>query len=198
MVAKKKTLLKAGPPKRGGGRILDAASDRKRPQHSAAYDATLQEYTQALALLYRKDFAAALERFRAVEKAAFEEPELTERARTYSALCERRLAPPAERPGTAEGRYHLGVVRANEGKLDDALGLFDAALQLEPGSARVLYARASVRALQGSTAAAVADLRHAVAAEARLRYQAANDPDFEKIRDEAAFIDVIEPTPTGA
>lgn len=198
MVAKKKTILKVGPIKRGG-RALEPMPGRRRPEHSAAYEATLQEYTQALAFLQRKDFAAALERFRAVEKAASpDEPELTERARTYSVLCTRRLAAPPDRPTTGEGRYHLGVVRANEGKLDDALGLFDGALQLEPGSARVLYARASVKALQGSTAAAVADLRQAVAAEARLRYQAANDPDFEKIRDEAAFIDVIEPTPTGA
>jgi len=28
--------------------------------------------------------------------------------------------------------------------------------------------------------------------------QAVNDPDFERIREEPAFIDIIEPTPTGA
>jgi hypothetical protein len=30
-----------------------------------------------------------------------------------------------------------------------------------------------------------------------LRFQASNDPDFDRVRDEAAFIDVIEPTPAG-
>ena len=41
-------------------------------------------------------------------------------------------------------------------------------------------------------------LRRAVAAEPTLRFQASNDSDFERIRDDAAFIDVIEPTPAGA
>jgi len=30
-----------------------------------------------------------------------------------------------------------------------------------------------------------------------VRYQAANDPDFEPIREEPSFIDIIEPTPAG-
>ncbi len=197
MTMKKKPASKLGPGKKTG-RLLETPQMRRRPEHSAAYEATLKDYTAALELVHRGDYAAALERFRSVEKAAAEEPELAERARTYAALCTRRLAPSAPRPETAEGCYHLGVVRTNEGKLDEAVSLFDAALRLEPGSSRVLYARASARALQGATAAAVADLRQAVAADPRLRYQAANDPDFEKIRDEAAFIDVIEPTPTGA
>ena len=52
--------------------------------------------------------------------------------------------------------------------------------------------------MQGNAVAAVEDLRQAIAADPKLRYQAANDGDFEKIRDEAAFIDLIEPTPAGA
>ena len=46
--------------------------------------------------------------------------------------------------------------------------------------------------------AAVADLRRAISAEPQVRFQASNDPDFEPIREEPAFIDIIEPTPSGS
>jgi len=197
MALKKKAATKPIPAKKPG-RGGDAVAPRPRPEHSAAYEAILQDYAAALDLLRRKDFAAAVERLRTVEKVSGEEPELAERTRTYIRLCERHLAPPAPRPQSAEGWYLLGVVKSNEGKLEEALAHLDAALQQEPGSARIHYARAAARALQGNTAAAVADLRQAIALDPKMRYQASNDSDFEKIRDEAAFIDVIEPTPTGA
>ena len=47
------------------------------------------------------------------------------------------------------------------------------------------------------TEQAVSDLRQAIAADPQIRFQAINDPDFEQIREEPAFIDIIEPTPTG-
>lgn len=180
------------------GRGVELLHTRRRPEQSAAYDAVLKEYEAGLALLRRKDFAEAKNRFQAAEQAATEEPELAERARTYAVLCEGRLAAPPAVPQDAEGRYHLGVVRANLGQIEEAIALFDAALRQEPGSARILFARASARALQGNASAAVGDLRQAIAADPKLRYQASNDGDFEKIRDEAAFIDLIEPTPAGA
>ena len=51
--------------------------------------------------------------------------------------------------------------------------------------------------MKGSTGKAVTDLRQAIASDPTVRFQAVNDPDFEKIREEPAFIDIIEPTPTG-
>lgn len=182
-------------------RTPPAAQTRKtpqRPEHSESYQAVLRDYAAALDLVHKREFATALEQFRAIEKASSEEPELAERARTYATFCARKLAPVPAQPVTAEDCYQLGVVRANEGRLEEAIQLFDTALHREPSSARVVYARAATRGLQGATAAAVADLRQAIAFEPRLRHQAANDPDFDKIRDEAAFIDVIEPTPAGA
>jgi tetratricopeptide (TPR) repeat protein len=72
--------------------------------------------------------------------------------------------------------------------------LLEKALDAKPGDATVLYARAAVRALQGNAEGAASELRRAVAIDPRLRFQAAADADFDKVRDEAAFIDVIEPT----
>ncbi len=180
------------------GRMLEVPQPKKHPEHSAAYDAALTEYAAALDVMRKGNYAAALTLFKKVEKACAEEPETAERARLYATLCARKIAPAAAEPTTAEGRYLLGIVRSNEGRGEDAVRLFDEALRQEPGSSRVLYARAAAWALRGNSAACVTDLRQAIAAEPRLRFQAANDSDFEKIRDESAFVDVIEPTPAGS
>ena len=194
---KKKTEAKSPIPKRTA-RLIEEAQARKRPDHSSAYDAALAEYASGLELLRRKDFAQALGKFEIAERSSKEEPELAERARTYALLCRRRLAPSAPGPANAEQFYLTGVVRSNCGHPDEAVRLFNEALRMEPGSSRILYARAAAWALQGNAGAAVTDLRTAVASDSTVRFHAASDPDFEKIRDEAQFIDVIEPTPTGA
>ena len=190
---------KAAPAKPGPIRKAPRTAEPPvRAPHSEAYEAALTAYGVALDLLRRKDFESALPRFRAVEQQNRNEPELADRARMYAALCERKLAPPASVPQSAEERYYLAILRGNQGRFDEAASLLDQALAAEPSSPRVLYARASIRALQGKTEQAVADLRAAISGEPLLRHQAANDPDYERIRNEAAFIDVIEPSHAGA
>jgi tetratricopeptide (TPR) repeat protein len=168
------------------------------PPHSETYEAALGKYTQGLELIHAGDYMAAIDLFTTIAMDNPDEPELAERARSYVAVCSRKLASDPEQPTNADGLYHFGVHRANDGRLDEALELLNRGLEIEAGSARMLYARASVYALKGQADAAVADLRKAIEGDPKLRYQAGNDPDFETIRDEASFIDVIEPTPTGA
>lgn len=166
--------------------------------HTAGYEQALSDFARGLELTYAGDYKGALELFHKVSSGNPDEPELTERARAYALVCHRKLATEPEQPTTAEGLYLLGVIRSNDGRLDEALDLLNRGLTMEPGSARLHYARASTYALKGQADAAVADLRSAVEGDPKLRFQAGNDPDFERIRDEASFIDVIEPTPTGA
>lgn len=168
----------------------------RRDQVSEAYEAALRDFTAGLDLLRRGNYAEAKGHFDAVVKASSaSEPVLAQRATTYAAVCVTRLAPPPPDPATAEELYLAGVVKANEHRLDEATALLDRLIALAPASPGALYARAAVRALQGLAESAVSDLRAAIALDPQLRFQAQNDADFEKIRDEAVFIDVIEPTP---
>jgi len=167
-------------------------------QRSEAYEAALARYTQGLDLLHKGSFGEALERFRTIAPMSADEPVLAERAKTYATICQRKLAGPASQPESAEASYHLGVVRANEGALDEAIALLDRAVEREPGNASYLYARASVRALQGNAQASAADLKRSISLDPHVRFQVGNDEDFARVRDEAVFIDVIEPTPPGA
>jgi tetratricopeptide (TPR) repeat protein len=186
------TKKKAGP----------ASADKKKteartPGFAEAFEKAKADLEDALKLLHAGEHAKALEAFKAIQLANPGEPELCDRARTFATVAERKLTPPSEEPTGAEGFYYRGVMRSNQGELDGALADLNRALETDSASPRFLYARASVYALQGRAELAAADLRRAVQADPTVRFQAAGDPDFESIRDEATFIDVIEPSPSG-
>jgi tetratricopeptide (TPR) repeat protein len=165
---------------------------------SAAYEAALEQFAAGVKLLARRDFAGARPLFAAIPAQLKGEPELAERAATYARICDEHLAGPRPEPATPDERFRRAVQYTNDGRYDDAVQLLNQALKEDPTSVDSLYVRASAWALQGAAVKAVADLREAIAIDPRVRFQAVNDPDFQKVREEPAFIDIIEPTPHGA
>lgn len=163
-----------------------------------AFDLSIETFITALGLLQSGEFAQAKELFDGLVAANRDEPSLMERSRTYAEICARRLDPPAPDPTSAEECYLHAVIRLNAREPDAALALLERSLAEQPRAPKLLYARASAHAMKGNAESAVADLRLAIAEDATVRFQAANDPDFETIREEPAFIDIIEPTPAGA
>ncbi len=164
---------------------------------SLAYETAVKDYASALDLLRKGDFERAKEQLRAVQAAVSNEPELVDRAEIYVRVCDRKLA---GKPATPSGkeRYRQAVFLSNAGDPDAAIALLDGALAEDPTSVESLYVRACAWALKGAAEKAVRDLRQAISLDPKVRFQAVNDPDFEKIREEPAFIDIIEPTPTGS
>lgn len=167
----------------------------EKPRNLAAYEAAISEFAAAVDLFAAGRYDDARVRFEALaEHSAAEEPILSGRARSYAAVAARRSAGPAPAVAEPDALFYRGVYAANAGNLDAAWALLDKALQLAPQDGSIHYARASVRALQGDGESAASELRKAVAIDTKFRFQAASDPDFDRVRDEAAFIDVIEPT----
>ena len=166
--------------------------------HHVRYEKAVQDFSSAVQLLHSQEYARARDQFREIAEANSDEPTLVDRARTYAHICDLQLAPPADSPATTDDFYYRAVLLANDGDYDDALPMFERALVDRPDSPKVLFARASTWALKGNADAAVADLRRAISSDPHVRFQAANDPDFETIREEPAFIDIIEPTPSGS
>jgi tetratricopeptide (TPR) repeat protein len=193
MATKKKAASAASSAK--GGSKQDSEATRQALEE--AYNKLIGGFSGALEAFNRGELAEAKTGFDEVDSAAADEVVLRDRARSYAQICERRLAPAPDEPGTAEERYYRAVLLLNDGRTDQALQLIDQALQELPSSAKYLYARASAWALQGNVEAAVSDLRQAISVDPQIRFQATNDADFERIREEPAFIDIIEPTPSG-
>ncbi len=173
-------------------------NDESAKAPRAGYDAALTIYTSAIEAMHTGDFGKARELFASIELQIGDEPELVERTRTYIRVCDQRLAPSSDEPADAEARYFAAVLKSNEGEFDEALRLIDQALAERPHLATYVYTRASIYALLGRVHESVSDLRQALASDPSIRFQAVNDPDFERIREEPAFIDVIEPTPAGS
>jgi tetratricopeptide (TPR) repeat protein len=163
-----------------------------------AYEAAVGELAAALETMHKGDFESARQGFDKIAAEHSDEGSLAERARMYSRYCAGRLAGPAPEPQGADEMFYAAVIRSNNGDADGAIELIDRALKIEPESPRLLYARASAAAIKSDADSAVQDLRRAIAVDPQVRFQAANDPDFEVIREEPAFIDIIEPTPSGA
>lgn len=164
----------------------------------AAYEKAVIDFGKAVQVMQKGDFSGAQGAFETIATSDLDEPVLRERARSYGQMCARRTASPTAPPRNSEERYLHAVVQLNRGQIDEALTLLEQALRENPASAKLFYARASAHAVKGRAEAAVEDLRQAIAIEPQTRFQAVNDPDFEKIREEPSFIDIIEPTPAGA
>ena len=175
-----------------------AESKAQAASEHLAYEAARAEYQAAFELMHEKDFAAARERFVGLTKAYPQESEMVERSRTYTKICDQRLFIDPMDIDNADECYYRAVVLCNEGQAEEAVSLLDRALVQDPTSVRVLYARACAWALQKNAERAVSDLHSAIAVDPTVRFQAVNDSDFELIREEPAFIDVIEPTPAGS
>jgi len=189
MPAKKKTASEAA--NNPGATAAHAA------ELHLAYEKAVADYTAALEMLHNREYEKARSLFQAIEAANGDEPSLCERSRTYARVCDEHLRAAPEPPRTADDCYYRAVIQSNAGDTDGAIRLLEQALKENPASAKYLYARASAFALQGNAEAAIGDLRQAISADPQLRFQAVNDSDFELIREEPAFIDIIEPTPTG-
>jgi tetratricopeptide (TPR) repeat protein len=170
-----------------------------KPRNIAAYEAAVEQFATASAHFLGGRFDEARPLFEAVTVAATpDEPILADRARTYASICLRKLASAPGATEDVDALYHRGVVAANAGRLDEAWSSLEKAAAKRPNDASILYARASVRGLQGNAEGAAAELKKSVAIEPKYRFQATSDSDFDKVRDEAAFIDIIEPSNAGA
>ena len=177
------------------------ASKRKTAKSAVAdagYRAALDSFAAALDTFGKGDLAKARKAFESVATSNPDEIALTARARTYIRACDNRMSEAPAAAGTAEELYYEGVVHLNRGELDIARERLDRALEIDPRSAKALYSRASVHALRGDATGAVADLVRAAELDPTALFQAVNDPDFDRVRDEAAFIDIVEPTPSEA
>ena len=117
---------------------------------------------------------------------------MPERARTYKALCDRSLERrPSFKPKGFEELLNYGVYLHNRGEFEQALKFLRQAEELSPKNEHVLYCLAATAARAGDTAAALKALESAIVASAGNRALAKSDSDFDPIRDEDAFIDLV-------
>jgi tetratricopeptide (TPR) repeat protein len=149
-------------------------------------------YERGVAALQRRDFVASAERFREVLERYPEERELHERARLYLRVCERELQRLEPTPQTLEERIYAATLALNAGADADALAHLTRALAEDAENANVHYMLAVVHARRGDPASSVAHLRHAVELDGETRALARRDPDFDILRADEGFRQIVD------
>jgi len=157
------------------------------------HDKALKEFERALAHLQKQNYADAKQQFEAIQKEYPEEKELHDRAGVYARICHNLLEPKSGQPRRPEDAFYFGVMKANDAEYDEALKLFDRALQASPKDEKIHYVMASTLALKGDRREALNHLRQAVELNETNRIYARNDPDFEPLRDDENYQNLIHP-----
>src|SRR5262245_15558475 len=163
------------------------------PRYSEQYERALKEYEKGIQLIQKRNFQEAEEVFRSVTKNFEDESEICDRARHYLSICREKLAPKTARPANVEESFHLGVYHLNRADAASALKEFERALELDRNNDMVHYGIASAHALAGDKGRAIAALQEAIRLNEKNRIFAQGDPDFDRIRDEHEFIQLVEP-----
>lgn len=199
---KKATATKSAPARRAAtstGRARRTAAPSPKPAWSEQYEKAVKEFGQAVQLLNARKWREAQTAFKGLVDRFQRQADMldiVDRCRAYDRICSQQL--PAANPGGDEDHYLLGVYHSNRSEFDLAMEHFDKAITQKPGSDEVLYAMAATLAQKGDRAGALERLKQAVVHDDSNRIRALNDDDFDLIRDEPEFIDLVEPEEAGA
>ena len=168
------------------------------PRYSEQYERALKEYERGTTLLQKRSFAEAAEVFQSILETFPDEQEICDRSRHYLAICREKLHPKTANPVEVADHFHLGVFHLNRADPDSAIKEFNKALEKDSRSEMIHYGIASAYALAGDKSRAITALQEAIQLNEKNRIYAQNDPDFDSIRDEHEFIQLVEPEEAGA
>jgi Flp pilus assembly protein TadD len=153
-------------------------------------DKALEEFSAAMKLFQKRDYPRAREGFRGVIEKYPGEKEICDRASGLMAVCDRQVHTEVPQARNAEEDCTQGVVFLNEGNVEEALSHFRKAAE-NGGGARAWYLEACALAQAGRKDEAVSSLRKSVEADPGNRSRAANEKDFEGLREDPGFQDLM-------
>jgi tetratricopeptide (TPR) repeat protein len=173
-----------------------ATPQRKAHRADESFHAAERMYGAAMTLFTRQQWAKARDAFQAFLKDYSNDreiPDIADRARTHLRTCEHKLAAPPDPPATADGWLLEGVGLANQGRANEAVAAFDKALAAGAQPNHVHYARAAALAIADRNDEALEYLALAIEADPGTRFQSLSDPDFERLRETAGYVSLVEP-----
>jgi tetratricopeptide (TPR) repeat protein len=159
---------------------------KKAPEGASSHDQAVEKFERGFQALQLRQFGKAAELLRAVLNDYADEKELQERARVYLVICERQAVRDAK-PRSFDDRLHAATVIVNRGAFEEALVLLRKLENDEPGNDYVHYLLSVVYTAVGNAEQALAQLRKAIELAPENQFRAAQDPDLEPLRQDAAF-----------
>ncbi|MBP7146688.1 MAG: hypothetical protein KBD01_04020 [Acidobacteria bacterium] len=173
------------------------ASSRKTAHAREVFAVAEKSFAQAMDLYLRqRDWQRAREAFAGFLNEYGHErdvDDMSDRARVHLASCERKLAAEPPAPGDAAEWLVRAVFLSNSGDIDGALDAFRHAEEQGVAPGRLHYAKAAALALAERNDEALEELRLAIEADPNNRAHSLGDPDFERLRETAGYVELVEP-----
>ena len=145
----------------------------------SASEVQLKNYELAVQLFSQRKLAEARDRFLEVVKGPA--PQISDKARSYAQVCERRTNAAEVKLSTAEDHFNYGVERLNARDVELARHHFGRALLMQPNADHVLYTLALCCGFAGDGNGACENLKRAIDLEPRNRILARQDPEFSAL-----------------
>jgi len=145
----------------------------------SAAETQLKKYEQAVQLFSQRKLAEARACFLEVSKGPA--PHISDKARSYTQVCERRLQNNEVKLSTAEEHFNYGVERLNARDIERAKHHLGRALDMQPEADHVLYTLALCCGIAGDGNGACENLKRAIDLEPRNRILARQDPEFSTL-----------------
>jgi len=152
-----------------------------------------ERLSRGMELLYKKQYAKAVEIFQEIAEAYPDELTLVDRCRTFINLCHQLRSKKRFDPKKFDEFYYLGVYHSNRWEYEEALRCFEEALMIQPENEKIVYLIASTYALMEDRQQAMENLKIAIELEETNRIYARNDPDFGSLREEPEFQKLVFP-----
>ena len=184
MATKKKAPVAPTKTITGSKTTLAAKPDGKAKTNAAqaapsGNEIQLKTYEQAIKLFSQRRLAEARERF--LEAAKGPAAQISDKARSYAQICERRTITVEVKLQTAEDHFNVGVERLNARDVEQARHHLDRALAIQPDADHILYTMALCCGLAGDGTGACENLKRAIDLEPRNRILARQDPEFSAL-----------------
>jgi len=187
------------PAKKSAPAARNAAADKTAAavEPPNAFEVQLRTYEQAVQLFAQRKLAEARDRFLEVAKGPA--PHISDKARSYAQVCERRTRGSEVKLSTAEDHFNYGVERLNARDVELAKHHLGRALSMQPDADHVLYTLALCCGFAGDGNGACENLKRAIELEPRNRILARQDPEFTALASQFPGLRALLATdPSGA
>ena len=152
-----------------------------------SYEKAILSFGEAVKTFRKGSCEKAVEMFEALIEKHASERELVDRARAYIKICQKITTKATLPSKTFNDLYESGVFLMNLGKYEEALKLFNKAIEKNPDHAKILYFMAAIYQSMGDSDQSLEFLKRSIQQDKYFKVLAQNDSDFEDLREDKKF-----------
>lgn len=152
-----------------------------------SYENAVISFGEAIKAFRKGNYEKAEESLKALIEKYASEKELVDRAKIYIKICREGKNKESMPSKTFNDFYGHGIFKWNQGNYEEALQLFQKAIEKNPSKAKILYFMAAIYQTMGDTDQSLEFLKKSIQKDKYFKVLAQNDSDFEALREDKKF-----------